>query len=116
MNCWLRAADYYRSAAFWLLPDDPRRLATFDKCERASQKWLRYMGGELVAIPYEKGVSMPAYFIKPKHRGADGRRAGAGRDAQAAQGAHALRLRGAGGDAASIFCRREVTLTASASP
>ena len=45
MNCWLRAADYYRSAEFWLLPDDPRRLATFDKCERASQKWLRYLGG-----------------------------------------------------------------------
>jgi acetyl esterase/lipase len=66
MNCWLRAADYYRSAEFWLLPDDPRRLATFDKCERASHKWLRYLGGEVVAVPYEKGVSMPAYFIKPK--------------------------------------------------
>jgi dienelactone hydrolase len=66
MNCWLRAADYYRSAEFWLLPDDPRRLATFDKCERASQKWLRYVGGEVVEIPYEKGVSLPAYFIKPR--------------------------------------------------
>jgi len=66
MNCWLRAADYYRSAEFWLLPDDPRRLASFDKCERASRKWLRYLGGEAVAVPYEKGVSMPAYFIKPK--------------------------------------------------
>jgi len=66
MNCWLRAADYYRSAEFWLLPDDPRRLATFDKCERASRKWLRYLGGEVVEIPYENGVSMPAYFIKPK--------------------------------------------------
>src|SRR5262249_51096875 len=66
MNCWLRAADYYRSAEFWLLPDDPRRLATFDKCERASRKWLRYLGGEVVSIPYEGGVSMPAYFIKPK--------------------------------------------------
>ncbi|HJY78060.1 MAG TPA: alpha/beta hydrolase [Burkholderiales bacterium] len=66
MNCWLRAADYYRSAEFWLLPDDPRRLATFDKCERASRKWLRYVGGEVVEIPYENGVSMPAYFIKPK--------------------------------------------------
>lgn len=68
MNCWLRAADYYRSAEFWLLPDDPRRLATFDKCERASHKWLRYVGGETVAVPYEGGVSMPAYFIKPKGR------------------------------------------------
>jgi dienelactone hydrolase len=66
MNCWLRAADYYRSAEFWLLPDDPRRLKTFDKCEAASRKWLRYLGGEVVDIPYEKGVSLPAYFIKPK--------------------------------------------------
>ncbi len=66
MNCWLRAADYYRSAEFWLLPDDPRRLATFDKCERASHKWLRYLGGEVLAVPYERGVSMPAYFVKPK--------------------------------------------------
>jgi pimeloyl-ACP methyl ester carboxylesterase len=65
MNCWLRAADYYRSAEFWLLPHDPRRLATFDKCERASRKWLRYLGGEVVEIPYENGVSLPAYFVKP---------------------------------------------------
>jgi dienelactone hydrolase len=69
MNCWLRAADYYRSAEFWLLPDDPRRLATFDKCERASRKWLRYLPGEVVEVPYEGGVSMPAYFIKPKGSG-----------------------------------------------
>ena len=69
MNCWLRAADYYRSAEFWLLPDDPRRLETFDKCERASRKWLKYLPGEVVEIPYEKGVSMPAYFIKPKGSG-----------------------------------------------
>ncbi|HZQ74129.1 MAG TPA: alpha/beta hydrolase [Burkholderiales bacterium] len=65
MNCWLRAADYYRSAEFWLLPDDPRRLPTFDKCERASQKWLKYIGGEVVEVPYENAVSLPAYFIKP---------------------------------------------------
>jgi dienelactone hydrolase len=69
MNCWLRAADYYRSAEFWLPSDDPRRLATFDKCERASQKWLRYLPGEVVEVPYERGVSMPAYFIKPKAPG-----------------------------------------------
>ena len=67
MNCWLRAADYYRSAEFWLAADDPRRLATFDKCERASHKWLKYLGGEVVGIPYEKGISLPAYFIKPKN-------------------------------------------------
>jgi FrsA-like alpha/beta hydrolase family protein len=66
MNCWLRAADYYRSAEFWLLPDDPRRMATFDKCERASHKWLRYLGGEVVEIPYEHGASLPGYLIKPR--------------------------------------------------
>jgi len=66
MNCWLRAADYYRSAEFWLPPDDPRRLKTFDKCEAASRKWLRYLRGEVVEVPYEKGVALPAYFIKPQ--------------------------------------------------
>jgi acetyl esterase/lipase len=66
MNCWLRAADYYRSAEFWLSPDDPRRLKTFDKCEGASRKWLSRLGGEVVEIPYEKGISLPAYFIKNK--------------------------------------------------
>ena len=25
MNCWQRAADYYRQAEFWLAHDDPRR-------------------------------------------------------------------------------------------
>jgi dienelactone hydrolase len=69
MNCWLRAADYYRSAEFWLAADDPRRMKTYDKCERASHKWLKYLPGEVVEIPYEKGVSMPAYFIKPKGSG-----------------------------------------------
>jgi hypothetical protein len=67
MNCWLRAADYYRSAEFWLLPDDPRRLATFEKCERASEKWLRYLDppGEVVSIPYEGDASLAGYFIRP---------------------------------------------------
>src|SRR4029077_20201104 len=41
MNCWLRAADYYRSAEFWLAADDPRRLKTFAKCERARHQWLQ---------------------------------------------------------------------------
>src|SRR5665647_774777 len=40
MNCWLRAANYFREAEFWLASDDPRRLATFDRCEAATQKWL----------------------------------------------------------------------------
>jgi dienelactone hydrolase len=66
MNCWLRAADYFRSAEFWLAQDDPRRLATFARCEAASRKWLRHLDppGEAVDIPYENGNTLPAYFIK----------------------------------------------------
>jgi len=52
MNAWLRAVDYYRSAEFWLEHDDPRRLATFTLCEQASAKWLQYLPGEVVEIPY----------------------------------------------------------------
>jgi dienelactone hydrolase len=66
MNCWLRAANYFRQAEFWLPADDPRRLATFTRCENASRKWLRHLDppGEVVEIPYENGLSLPAYFIR----------------------------------------------------
>jgi len=66
MNCWLRASEYYRQAEFWLLPEDPRRLATFTRCEAVTQKWMRHLDppGEAVEIPYEDGKPMPAYFIK----------------------------------------------------
>lgn len=71
MNCWLRAADNFRSAEFWLAPDDPRRLPTFTRCEEASQKWLRCLDppGEVVEIPYEGGKTLPAYFIKSRNGG-----------------------------------------------
>lgn len=75
MNCWLRAADYFRSAEFWLAPDDPRRLPTFTRCEAASQKWLRHLDppGEVVDVPYENGKTLPAYFIKsPAYKNAGG--------------------------------------------
>jgi hypothetical protein len=66
MNCWLRAADLYRSAEFWLPAHDPRRLATFDRCEAASHKFLGYCvpAGEIVSIPYEGGKSLFGYFIR----------------------------------------------------
>ena len=66
MNCWLRAADTYRSAEFWLDPGDARRLPTFDKCEAASHKFLRYCSprGEAVEIPYEGGKTLFAYFLR----------------------------------------------------
>jgi len=33
-------------------------------CEQASAKWLQYLPGEVVEIPYENGKTLPAYFIK----------------------------------------------------
>jgi dienelactone hydrolase len=64
--CWLRAVDYYRSAEFWLDADDPRRLATFDKCERAFQKAGKYFNPpvETVRIPYEDGSHLFGYFLR----------------------------------------------------
>ena len=71
MNCWLRAADYYRSAEFWLTSEDPRRMATFELCEAASVKCFTKLkpAAEIVQIPYENGLSMPAYFIRSANGG-----------------------------------------------
>jgi pimeloyl-ACP methyl ester carboxylesterase len=65
-NCWLRAANYYRHAEFWLGGFDPRRLPTFEKMEACSKKFLRYLPipGEAVEVPYENGVSLCAYFVR----------------------------------------------------
>jgi len=66
MNCFLRAADYYRQAEFYLKPDDPRRLPTFERMEACSHRFIRNLNpaGEVVDIPYEKGVSLCAYFVR----------------------------------------------------
>ena len=69
MNCFLRAADYYRQAEFWLLPEDPRRLATFIKMEQSSHGFLRHLDppGEVVDIPFSSnGVDgkMYGYFVR----------------------------------------------------
>ena len=71
MNCWLRAANYFREAEFWLDPSDPRRLTTFARCEHASKKWLACLtpSGEAVDIPYEPGKPLSAYFIRSPHGG-----------------------------------------------
>lgn len=66
MNCYLRAADYYRQAEFFLQPQDPRRLATFTLMEQCSHGYLRHLSpaGEVLAIPYENGATLPAYFVR----------------------------------------------------
>ncbi len=71
INCWLRAANYYREAEFWLAADDDRRLPTFDRCEAASRKaFTRFTpAAEVVEIPYENGKTLPAYFIRSANGG-----------------------------------------------
>lgn len=66
MNCYLRAADMYRSAEFWLDPHDPRRIPTFDKCERATHSFMHWTvpRGEIVEVPYEPGKPMAGYFFR----------------------------------------------------
>jgi dienelactone hydrolase len=68
---WLRAADCYRSAEFWLAADDPRRLETFSLCEKCFQKAGRYFQPpvETVLIPYEEGAHLYAYFLRSPYAG-----------------------------------------------
>lgn len=71
MNCWLRAANYYREAEFWLDAKDPRRLDTYTHAENASAKCFTRMqpAAEIVEIPYEGGKTLPGYFIRSANGG-----------------------------------------------
>jgi len=62
---FLRAANYYRSAEFFLGHTDPRRMATFDKVEDCSHQYLGLMkpAGEVVRIPFENSY-LDAYFVR----------------------------------------------------
>jgi dienelactone hydrolase len=66
MNCWLRASEYYRQAEFWLLSDDPRRLAAFTDMETCSHKFLAELNpkGEVLEISYENSKTLYAYFVR----------------------------------------------------
>ncbi|TWA70108.1 alpha/beta hydrolase family protein DUF1100 [Azospirillum brasilense] len=63
--CWLRAADYFRQAEFWLDAADPRRLEAFTRMENCSKKWGRWLNPRMeeVTIPYEGG-QMYGYFVR----------------------------------------------------
>lgn len=71
MNCWLRAANYYREAEFWLDANDPRRLDAYTHAENASAKCFTRMkpAAEVVEIPYEGGKTLPGYFIRSANGG-----------------------------------------------
>ena len=65
---WIRAANYFRTAEFFLDPHDERRLRTFDQIERCSHRALALSdpAGEVVRIPYENGAHLDAYLLKPR--------------------------------------------------
>jgi dienelactone hydrolase len=64
-NCWLRAADYYRSAEFYLAADDPRRLESFTNCEYCFASAVEHLDGvaERVEVPYEDGATLPGWLL-----------------------------------------------------
>jgi dienelactone hydrolase len=66
MNCWLRAANYYRHTEFWLDYSDPRRLVAFTNMEECSRKFIQNLtpAGEVLEIPYEDGKPLYAYFVR----------------------------------------------------
>ena len=66
MNCFLRAADYFRQAEFHLEPTDPRRLPLFERMEASSHRFLANLNppGEVVDIPYEPGKPICGYFVR----------------------------------------------------
>jgi hypothetical protein len=41
MNCWLRAANYYRHTKFWVEYSDPRRLEAFTDMEECLRKFMQ---------------------------------------------------------------------------
>src|SRR3954468_24284588 len=66
MNCFLRAADYYRQAEFFLEPDHSRRLPTLETMEAARHQFLAGLNpaGEVVDIPYEDRKPICGYFVR----------------------------------------------------
>ncbi len=64
-QCFLRASNYYRTAEFFLAPDDARRLPTFEKSRTTFRRFLELAEilVERVCIPYE-GTTLPGYLYR----------------------------------------------------
>jgi len=64
-QAFLRASNYYRTAEFFLAPDDPRRMKTYEKSRSTFWRFLELSGlcVERVRIPYE-GTTLPGYFYR----------------------------------------------------
>lgn len=68
-DAWLRASSYYRSAEFRLTAEDPRRLATFARCEETFMNAGKFFFPHLerVRVPYEGGKILHGYFLRSPH-------------------------------------------------
>ena len=64
-QAFLRASNYYRTAEFFLAPDDPRRMVMFENSRTTFWRFLELSGlrVERVRIPYE-GTTLPGYFYR----------------------------------------------------
>jgi dienelactone hydrolase len=71
-NQYMRAGNYYYSAERFIPPGD-EKLAIYRKALRCYQGAMTrlYPDIERVEVPYEKGLTLPAYFVKGR---GDGRR------------------------------------------
>lgn len=63
-NCWLRAADYYRQAEFWLPAYDPRRLRTFELMETCSKNFLRHRQPVLICVGGLDSIKDEMWFMQ----------------------------------------------------
>ena len=64
-QAFLRASNYYRTAEFFLAPDDPRRMPTFEKSRATFWQFIELSGlcVERVRIPYAR-TTLPGYFYR----------------------------------------------------
>ena len=69
-QAFLRASNYYRTAEFFLAPDDPRHMETFEKSRKTFWQFLALSGlcVEKIRIPYE-GTTLPGYFYRVDESG-----------------------------------------------
>ena len=66
-NGYLRAANYFRAASYLFFNDDQRVVPLSERSVAAFMRATSFMDGVvvLVDIPYENGISMPAYLYLP---------------------------------------------------
>ncbi len=68
---WHVESNYYRTAEFFLAPDDPRRLVTYEQSRTTFRQAIALLDTpvEVIRFPYE-GTTLPAYFYQVDDSGA----------------------------------------------